>query len=419
MRALGNVRLSGNKKGGGGIVLVMFLSGLALWVIGSVGVFFARMIQCSVSREREYLADASAVQFTRNPSGLAGALKRIGASGFANTLRCSNRSELSHLMFASGSASGFDGLFATHPPLLERILRIDPAFDGDFAKWSLRAPSPADEESAAPRRVEKATAARRAEAGAAGMAGATAFLSGLEPDLRQAASVPEAAAGILYALLLSDDDAVRQRQRGRILALEGQTLVSAAEQWQRALRGKNRAERRMASELAVEGARQRDPESRAACVRLVQELAAADGEISLFEYMLQGRVARRLRPSVSVSAVRQRPLPPDQARLEASVVLGLLAYAGQPQDDALAESAWQAGVAQAPSFGIGELLPARSSCTLDAFDRALTQLGKLSPLSKGELITACSAVVRADGNLSQDETELLRAVADMLDMPLP
>jgi Zn-dependent protease with chaperone function/uncharacterized tellurite resistance protein B-like protein len=419
MRLLGNVRLSG-KKNGGGIVLVLFLAGVALWVIGSVGVFFARIIQCSLSREREFLADASAVQFTRNATGLAGALKRIGASNLANTMRCPNRAELSHLLFASGSGSGLDGLFATHPPLLERILRVDPAFNGDFAAWSLSAP-PRDEEEApvAPGPAENVIGAVLSEAASAGMAGASAFLSGLAPELRLAASSSADAAGILYALLLSDGDAVRQRQRGRILALEGQTLSAAAEQWQRALRNKDRAERRMAAELAVEGARQRDPESRAACVRLVRELAEADGEISLFEYMLQGRVARRLSPPAGVSDVRQRPLPPEQARLEAAVVLGMLAYAGQPQDDALAESAWQSGVALAPSFGIGELQLVRSSCTLDVFDRALARLGKLSPLFKGELIAACSAVVRADGSLTQDETELLRAVADMLDMPLP
>ena len=115
MLLLRNVRFSSNKKGGGGIVLVVFLSGLALWVIGSVGVFFARIIQCSVSRQREFLADASAVQFTRNPMGLSGALKRIGASNVANALRCSNRDELSHLLFASASASGFDGIFASQP----------------------------------------------------------------------------------------------------------------------------------------------------------------------------------------------------------------------------------------------------------------------------------------------------------------
>ena len=419
MQLIGKVRLSANKKSGGGIVLFLFLSGLTFWVIGSVGVFFARMIQCSVSREREFLADASAVQFTRSPSGLAGALKRIGASGYSNAMHCSNRDELSHLLFASTSASGFDGLFATHPPLLERIQRIDPGFDGDYSQWALRTVPPAAAEETAALHSENAVENLVTGLGGAGMGEVSAFLRGLTPDLRGAVSNPLDAAGILYALLLSEDDAVRQRQRGRILALEGQSLVTAAERWQTVLRRENRAARRMVVELAVEGARHRDSASRAACVRLVRELAEADGEVSLFEYMLQGRVARRLSPLTGVSDVRQKPLPPDQSRLEAAVVLGILAYSGQLQDDGLAEEAWRAGVARAPSFGIGNLLPDRSSCTLETFDRALASLGRLSPVSKGELVAACSAVVRADGALTQDETELLRAVADMLDMPLP
>jgi Zn-dependent protease with chaperone function/uncharacterized tellurite resistance protein B-like protein len=420
MRLLGRARVSGSKKSGGGVVLLCFLSGLALWVIGSAGVFFARMIQCSVSREREFLADASAVQFTRNPAGLAGALKRIGASKYMNEMHCANRSELSHLLFASGSASGFAGLFATHPPLLNRIRLLDPAFDGNFASWRQRAaPSCEGDEGAEKDRDESSAFASAADGGSqTGTGEAADFLRGLAPELREAVAQPSDAASVLYALLLSEDDGVRLRQRGRIMALEGQPLAAAAERERVRVRRMDRTARRRVAELAVEGARQRSPASRATCVRLVRELAEADGAISLFEYMLQGRVSRRLYPSSDMSDVRRKPLPPELGRGEAAVVLGTLAYAGQPGADGPAESAWHAGAALAPSFGLGDLLPDRSSCTLDALDRALTRLEGLSPLAKGELIGACSAVVRADGSLTQDETELLRAVADQLDMPL-
>ncbi len=422
MESLRFVRLSGNRKGsGGGIVVLLFLSGAALWLIGSVGVFFARLIQCSVSRQREYLADASAVQFTRNPMGLAGALKRIGAPCQRNSMRCSNRDELSHLLFASAAASGFDGLFASHPPLLERIHRLDPSFDGDFKPWVSSVPEPAfparGDGGYGPSQ-DRSAFAEETPCPASEMGGAAAFLRQLTPEWRLSLAQPLEASGVLYALLLSEDDGVRRRQSARIAEREGMAMVAAAGRWRDSLKKKDRRSRRMFAELAVAGCRRRDPVARATCIGLVKELTEADGSISLFEYMLQNHAVRGLRPSVSLDAFR-KPLPPGQVRAEVATVLGALAYAGQPTDDAEAESAWRAGIARATSFGAERFLPDRASCTLDALNTALKRLNGLAPLLKGELLTACAFVVRADGALTPDESELLLAVADALDMPLP
>src|SRR5947207_5726975 len=107
------------------------LLGLALIIIGWIGVLFGRLIQAAVSREREFLADASAVQFTRNPAGLAEALKKIGGVAQGSQLQSDRAEEASHLFFANGLKSRFFG-FATHPPLVERIRALDPNFDGKF-----------------------------------------------------------------------------------------------------------------------------------------------------------------------------------------------------------------------------------------------------------------------------------------------
>ncbi len=111
------------------------LIGLALYVIGYVGVFFGNLIKAAVSRQREFLADASAVQFTRNPDGLAGALKKIGALAEGSQIQDPHAEEASHLFFgkAVGGLDHFFGLLASHPPLVERIRRIDPSFTGDFS----------------------------------------------------------------------------------------------------------------------------------------------------------------------------------------------------------------------------------------------------------------------------------------------
>ena len=108
------------------------LLGLALVIIGWVGVFFGRLIQAAVSRQREFLADASAVQFTRNPGGLAGALKKIGGLASGSQLTSAHALEASHLFFANGMRNSLFGIMATHPPLPERIRALDPSFDGKF-----------------------------------------------------------------------------------------------------------------------------------------------------------------------------------------------------------------------------------------------------------------------------------------------
>lgn len=421
MMALRFMRVSGNKKNsGGGILLIAFLSGLALWVIGSAGVFFARLIQASVSRQREFLADASAVQFTRNPSGLAGALKRIGASSYGSAMRCANRSELAHLLFSPGASLA--GLFASHPPMLARIRQLDPGFTGDFTPWR-----------AAPREAAPVPAASLGTAAAAGVSAlrmpadrnaeipvAARALPALEPGLRETLARPDDAAAALYGLLLSGDEDVRQHQRSRIAVAEATALAVASERWHDALKGMDRIARRQVLDLAVEGVRQRAPAGRAACLALARDLADADRERSLFEALLLGRMQRALRAAGAVRGFYGKPLPPARVQAEAATVLGVMACLGQPQDNNAAEKAWRAGAARATSFGVGRLpMPARRDCALADWDAAVQRLDGLAPLFKGELLTACSFVMRADGALTEDETELLRALADLLDMPLP
>lgn len=417
LRFVGRCRPRSNSKGGGGAMLFVLGCGLALWGIGCIGVFFARLIQCSVTREREYLADASSVQFTRNPQGLANALKRIGATPLRNTLRCANRDELTHLLLASGSGLGLEALFASHPPIRERVRHLDPSFDGDFKPWRIKALTFEDV-----RNTPEQTAAREEQlvAGLVGgeLAGAAGFLRSMDDELRRTVAHPADAAGVLYGLLLSDKEETRKRQLGRVLALEGQRMVNAALGWQRRLKEEDRRVRRMVAELAVEGVRQRDPGARAMCVRVARELTDADGEVSLFEYMLERRVEARLAPTGAHRGMAaQAALTAGQAQMEASLVLGALAYAGQPDDDGLARAAWQAGSARMAAFRLGELVPVRESCTLEAFDRALSRLAGLRPASKAELVAGCEAVVGADGQWTADETELLQAVCDLLGVP--
>src|SRR5262245_38591767 len=123
----------GRSSGRGDSRGVLVLLGLGVFVLGLVGAFFGRLIMAAVSRQREYLADASAVQFTRNPDGIGGALKKIGGLAEGSRIDNPQAAEAGHMFFANAFAGeGLAGLLATHPPLVERIRRLDPQFDGQF-----------------------------------------------------------------------------------------------------------------------------------------------------------------------------------------------------------------------------------------------------------------------------------------------
>src|SRR5690606_9876147 len=123
----GDGRGKGEGGGAGAIIIAIIIVALALMIIGYIGVLFSRLIQAAVSRQREYLADAAAVQFTRNPDGIANALKKIGGTRFGSKLHAAHTMEMSHLFFANGIASSLSNVFSTHPPLVKRICAIDPS----------------------------------------------------------------------------------------------------------------------------------------------------------------------------------------------------------------------------------------------------------------------------------------------------
>ena len=114
----------GSGRGSGGVLAALFLAGITLWVLGYIGVFFGRLIKAAVSRQREFLADAAAVQFTRNPEGLSGALNKIAEHGSA--LATAHAPEAAHFFFANGLGGFTAGLLSTHPPIEERIRRLAP-----------------------------------------------------------------------------------------------------------------------------------------------------------------------------------------------------------------------------------------------------------------------------------------------------
>jgi Zn-dependent protease with chaperone function len=408
---------------------VLPLIGLALYVIGYIGVFFANVIKSAVSRQREYLADASAVQFTRNPDGIAGALKKIGALSAGSTIREPRAEEASHMFFGSAGGIGeLFGLLATHPPLVDRIRRLDPSFDGDFSKVRLEPPS--DQLGNRPTAVRQPRAqsftfnpaeaiARVGTIGAPQLIHAAGLLADLSPKVSAQLPDPLGAQAAVLALLLDPVDAVRQEQLSwldryahpavvrQMRAIMSETMTLAPEA------------RLPLVERAVPALRQMSPAQMREFLNAVKALVEADKKLTIFEYALQRLLLRHL----VTHFVKQPSRPARYTSYEQLVaptryVLSALAYGGHSSREASA-AAFAAGVKAIdwPAARI-ELSP-EDTTDLIQLDKALRTIDLATRPLKKQILLACAATVGADGRVTVEEGELLRAISDSIDCPMP
>ena len=422
------------------------LLGLALVVIGWIGVLFGRLIQAAVSRQREVLADASSVQFTRNPAGLAGALKKIGGLSFGSKLEAPHAEEASHMFFGNGRGESFFHLMDTHPPLAERIRAIDPSFDGvflpvAFAEAERVTPrvSPPPQRSPIPFPFPGLPRAQASIAelappviGAQTMMTSTGnptsahlrYAEGLRvtipASLQAAAREGLGASTLVYALLLSDDDATRGKQLDELAAASSAAACQETLRLLPEVQAVATHAKLPLVDLALPGLRHLSPTQFQQFRAAVQKLVESDGEIDLFEYVLQKVVLRHLEPfflqarKPTLQYYALKPLAGDCA-----ILLSALACLGQDEPDKV-EFAFRQG-AQLLSYAaqVELRLVTAAECDLEQVDAALTRLCQAVPQIKKNVLNACAQTVAADGVIQELEAELLRAIADTLDCPIP
>ena len=426
------------KKGGGGAQIA--LVGLALVILGYIGVLFGKLIKAAASRQREFLADAAAVQFTRNPEGIAGALKKIGALGSGSRIRHPRAEELSHLYFASGLKSGFAGMFATHPPLEERIRRIDPSFDGSYAGVLDQAAvervateSAAQRRAAAGPRVEPRTplATMRSPMDLGALIAAVGALAsehldfarqlveGLPAELRSAAHSKDDAPALVFALLLAAESEADAKERDAVRSFGGDELLTKVDELVPLVRAAGQRVRLPLLDMALPALRRLGRERSAALGRAVRTLILADGSIKPLEFAVYRVLARELGGARARAAANARAIHSLAAlRDECAVVLSALAYAGA-RDEADAHASFDHAVKSLPS-GVGELrIRPAAEAGLDAADRALERLAHGSPGVRRRFLVAAGQAIAHDRILTPDEVELFRAVAEALDCPVP
>ncbi len=384
------------KDGSGGLVLVILAGGVALFLIGGIGVFFGNLIKAAVSRQREFLADASAVQYTRNPQGIAGALWKIGK--FQSRLESPRAQEASHMFFGNGVGDHWLALFATHPPLDERIRAIDPGFQ----------PGPDTER---PDETEPEPAPDRAAA-LPGMLGG--ILASLPAFASESVRDLHGACAFVYALLLDERDEIREAQLSALRvepSLREETLALYGRRGEIPLTHKLPL-----IDLVIPTLRHLSPAQYAEFRGNVTRLVESDRVIHLFEYALQKTLIRHLDLSFTRSTgtkVVFRSVV--QLLPEIAVLLTGVAQADHA-DPAARDEAFSAGVRE---LLINQKPQIAAGCNLTRIDAALDRIAQAAPDVKRTILKACSAAAAHDGVVGTEEYELLRAIADTLDCPLP
>ncbi|TWT90907.1 hypothetical protein Mal64_13060 [Pseudobythopirellula maris] len=421
---------SGN-GGGGSAIIAVIAGGVALVVIGSIGSLMGGLIKAAVSRQREYLADASAVQFTRNPSGIGGALKRIGGAQRASRLRHPRASEMSHMYFAQGVWEGFSSLMATHPPLGKRIRAIEPEWDGKFG------------EPVGARYPEAVGAAVGGKA--AGFAGAasdtvpvavvdeawnqvgepleahrqyaTELIAAIPETLLASARSPYSARALVYAMLLDRDAATRAAQLASLDGLARPDVIQLAERLSSDVDRLEARKRLPLVDLCLPALRAMSSPQYQRFMRAFKSLVEADQRIALFEWTLGQVLMRHLRPQFErVPSPRIDYFALGRMQGPCNVLLSTLAHAGHSPSQA--QMAFDAAARNLPSINGLELLP-REQCNLRELEDALATLRRVEARHRGRVVDACAAAICADNEVKVAEAELLRGVSDLLDCPMP
>jgi Zn-dependent protease with chaperone function len=379
---------SRKKNDANALPMLLFVGGVALLIAGSVGAFFARLIQSAISRQREFLADASAVQFTRNPDGICNALKKIGGYVHGSRIQAVRSSEVAHMFFCEGSAGFFADLFATHPPLPERIKRLDPGWSGAVTEGGAQStPFKFTQEVS----VSAQGVGMNVEQG-------PEMTAITEHSWMVLARNPETAGQVLLDVLGAfEDESALETPRGL-------TALSVAE-------------RVSLLEVAFSSARQLPRTSVRALLQQCEEQVVVDGSYNLFEMMLLQSIRRHL----GVASGIRSPAPvryEDGMSLRGAfqVVLSAMAVLGT-EDHASRDAAFALGWAV---FGLGEAERLDvAQIPVSVIENALGECEQGTAALRGALLKGCVLVVETDGVMTVLEAALLRAVADAVGVPLP
>jgi Zn-dependent protease with chaperone function len=425
---------SSRRDGGGGQV---WMIGLALIVVGYIGYFFARLIQAAVARSRESLADASAVQFTRQTDGIAGALKKIAILSEGSELQVANKQEVAHMLF--GEAGKFNALFATHPPLLQRIRALEPGFREEeltqlaaslqraaavppVAAVASKPGNPRGVPGMALPPVLPAVLGGAVVAGdmaaTPGFQRAAALHQAMPATLMTAVQQPESALAVVLALATSMEAELQPAQRRIVADAFGDDVQQAVQTMAGELATLPPIARLPLAALAFPALKQLSEGRQQTLLDTLDALVRADGKVDLNEYCLARLLRMQLQEArqprrTPIDGLKKLPTCRDSVILVCAIVA-----AGGCSDQASARRAWLLAMQHAFPGEAIEWSPPPAAWQ-PPFERALDDLDGLMPVAKELLIQSLLSAIRADGRVSVEEAELLRVICASLHCPVP
>jgi Zn-dependent protease with chaperone function len=401
--------------------LFVFL-GIGLMVVGYAGAFFGGMIKAAVSRQREFLADASAVQYTRNPEGIGGALQKIGGWKIGSALAVPNAAEYSHFYIARGVSPWLDGFFQTHPPLKQRIQRIMPRWDGQYPEVKReyrKQPNPEKEHWTQNAAAQAVTVATLAEA--ITQTGtptpehielARNIMSRIPEKLAAAAQYPEGAWAVALGLMFNPNASGWKDQIQALGMRTDHNILTTLNELLPQLAALGDEQRMPLLELCIPALKMLAPEQRQAFKQDLLALIKSDNKVELWEWALYRIFTLALEKP---EPAQPRYNKPKRIAEECRLVLAAIAYT-VASNKGNAETAF---FTAASKLGLSTQLPERSLLRQSHLNRALEKIRLLMPLEKPAILKALCAAAEADGVINIREVELIRAIADSIDCPMP
>ncbi|WP_444889629.1 M48 family metallopeptidase [Microbulbifer sp. DLAB2-AA] len=402
----------------------LFALGLALMVLGYAGTLLGNLIKSAVSRQREYLADASAVQFTRNKAGIANALKKIGGYSTGSNLSSGRAAEFSHMFFSSGLKRSFFNLLASHPPLSKRIARLEPSWNGLYLnERSSTAQTQIKETNSEStiRFVDSAPFQVALEAVDNSIACPSAqqvqygrqLLESIPSAILQAAHDPFIARALIYHLLLHSGESEREAQMVLLKKIAHPAVVREMHKLAPQLKALPDNARLPLLDLCVPALKVLVPQQYQVFKRNLIKLLRSDGKIEIWEWALY----RVLIHALEESPDRQRLSSKKGAGTDASrFLIAAIAHAGN-SEYLPAKRAYEQGL-KLLQLEVTPL-PSRKDIDLQHLDKAIAIASQMKPLEKPLLLKALVYTLNHNGIIKAVEIELLRAVADSLDCPMP
>ena len=442
LRSLRYVRTSRNSKGGGQAVLLIVGIGGVLAVVGYSGTFFGNWIKSLISKQREYLADASAVQFTRSNEGIANALKKIGGAIPGSALLAASVDEYSHAYFAKGDTGALSFFsFSTHPPLKQRILRIQPGWDGKYFFAERKSPreDSTEKQRAADEKRKKAFATSIAAGIGAGVDvaindamnaldnigdvsreqvdAAHAWHKQLPDIVRTHAENPYGAQALILALLLDENADIKKKQYDVLNKVIGELHTNNVKQVHHDVAELARSQTLSLIDLTLPTLREMTVEQYQRFKLCIRQLIKADKKVALREWVIQRVIVQHLDEQYGH---RKKPVAKyfvlGSAKYASELILSLLAYL-EHKDQLLARQAFD-GAKRSVSAGALNLLP-KEAISLDSLNEAMDELEFLKPPIKKRFLQACVSCIAHDGKVTLQAYELTRAIASCLDCPMP